>query len=775
MRAEYVDNLFGFATSAERANELLARATESLSGVDIDWARALGRENDRWRLNPVQDVPTAVLDGEWQVVSSGGWGWSEHIVVSEGLTRVARQWAARCLAGALAPTLRWLPSERNPASAPSRRRVPIGVRLPFVCGADGAEGCRWPARGGAEVSHRRDCQSAVEELRELGADEPAGAGLAARRRRPTARTLRAALPTSARPPPQASARRVHAEQRQRLEATQAAPPVGRARLQQRSAPPLTLAKCELVWGRFLERRRLSGVPEATQRRERRAQGAPFEDLLGSWHALGMAEAHPPAPAVDGGGTARVLDGCWATAALVVLSFHCHFGPSEDFKLLLDPVPAIKVCVRVRPFNSREKELGAQLCVEIGQWEKDLVIVTNPKAPDQRKQFNFDRAYWSHNPSDPHFATQQTLMDEVGDELVEATLEGYNVCFFCYGQTGSGKTFSLLGNKDNSDIDDPNLRGMLPRVVERLFDRIAEITSGGSGSTITCTVQYYEIYNEAINDLLAKKVEGVEAKKLDVRYHPKTGVNIPGLSDLVASDRGAAMGALEQGMKTRAVSSTAMNAESSRSHCIFSMDVDQLIIKEDGSKKNLRSKVNFVDLAGSERQKKTGAQGDRLKEGVAINQSLSNLAVVISKLAELQGKEAKKGDFIPFRNSKLTFALMDSLSGSLKTKDRHDGRTVPFGGQLRRDTAVHLLRTEGEVDQNEVEEERDPRGRGGQGPQDRGSWRSSGRPRRAPPSPTSPTTCARRGRIGRQLQLVQDLLKKEETLKELRNSALQDTA
>ncbi|CAK0815074.1 unnamed protein product, partial [Prorocentrum cordatum] len=278
--------------------------------VDIDWARALGRENDRWRLNPVQDAPAAVLDGGRQVVSSGGWGRSEHIV----------------------------------------------------------------------VSHRRDCRSAVEELRELDADEPAGGGLAARQ---------AALSTSAWPPPQAGARRVHPEQRQRLGVTRAAPPVGRARLQQRSVPPLTLAKYELVWSRFLEWRRLSGVPEATQRREGRAQGAPFEDLLGAWHALGVAEEYlngehthigshlgaeakfhihdfgksgsrrlPQAKQILHGWrrlaprrtrlplprTAEALlaeqvalDGHWATAALVVLSFHCHFGPSEDFKLLLDPV------------------------------------------------------------------------------------------------------------------------------------------------------------------------------------------------------------------------------------------------------------------------------------------------------------------------------------------------------------------------------------------------------------------------------------------------------
>jgi len=354
--------------------------------------------------------------------------------------------------------------------------------------------------------------------------------------------------------------------------------------------------------------------------------------------------------------------------------------------------AIKVCVRVRPFNKREKDLKSQLCVHISESSKDTVVVTSPKASsasgqpreanDQKKSYTFDRAYWSHQPADSHFASQQTVMDEIGEDLVKSTLDGYNGWFFCYGQTGSGKTFSLLGNKD-----DPSLRGLLPRVAERMFEVIGDLVADGR-NTVTCNVNYVEIYNEQINDLLHKRTSNaphILPPKLEVRCHPKMGVYIQNVTDCNVVDRASVMEALERGMQLRAVSSTSMNSESSRSHCIFTMEIRQLVVQEDGVKKSIRSKVNFVDLAGSERSKKAGTSGDALKEGVSINQSLSNLAVVIHRLAE-QATEAFMHEMerwsidlqrhCPSDWNQFSAVLLRCLSGDTEGKDgRGDAFTI----------------------------------------------------------------------------------------------------
>uniref|UniRef100_A0A7S4QWX0 Kinesin motor domain-containing protein n=1 Tax=Alexandrium monilatum TaxID=311494 RepID=A0A7S4QWX0_9DINO len=313
---------------------------------------------------------------------------------------------------------------------------------------------------------------------------------------------------------------------------------------------------------------------------------------------------------------------------------------------------IKVCVRVRPFNRRELASNESRCVHVRS--RSEVALTD--VLEAEKSFSFDRAYDSSiEPTHVDFASQETLMADLGVEVKENSLGGYNSCLFAYGQTGSGKTFSVLGS--------PDLPGLLPRVVSQVFD---ELSAGGEGmGTYSCSVAYLEIYMEALRDLLAPPGD---TTKLEVRNSPQVGVYIQNLKETPVFTKHDVSQLLEFGAKNRMVAATCMNDQSSRSHCIFTLEIRRKIPGQDGQPPQLlRSKLNLVDLAGSERQKRTQAAGGTLKEGAAINQSLSHLANVIFKLAELAEKKGKSNsDFVPFRNSKLTMALMDSLGGNSKT-------------------------------------------------------------------------------------------------------------
>mmetsp|Transcript_102445 Transcript_102445/g.181950 ORF Transcript_102445/g.181950 Transcript_102445/m.181950 type:complete len:831 (+) Transcript_102445:54-2546(+) len=322
---------------------------------------------------------------------------------------------------------------------------------------------------------------------------------------------------------------------------------------------------------------------------------------------------------------------------------------------------IKVCVRVRPFASREQ--GETLCIRMPT--STAVVCSDGKG--KPNTFDFDRSYWSHQPKDRTFATQQTLMEELGEKILENARNGYNNCLFAYGQTGSGKTHSVLGMNDP-----PEMRGLLPRCIEALFQMIDEQHAEnreGHSVIYNAQVSYMEIYNEQLRDLLIP-VDDRNKQKLDVRQHPKFGTFVPGLSENAVTKEEEVQRMIDFGAKTRSVAATAMNAGSSRSHCIFTFVLERKA-KELGKESESRAKVNLVDLAGSERQKKTEAGGDRLKEGAMINQSLTTLAQVINKLAEAgeiaaKGKKVAVGDFVPFRNSKLTHLLQESLAGNSKT-------------------------------------------------------------------------------------------------------------
>eukprot|EP00929_Paragymnodinium_shiwhaense_P019726 TRINITY_DN1334_c0_g1_i2.p1 TRINITY_DN1334_c0_g1~~TRINITY_DN1334_c0_g1_i2.p1 ORF type:complete len:903 (+),score=270.47 TRINITY_DN1334_c0_g1_i2:76-2784(+) len=319
--------------------------------------------------------------------------------------------------------------------------------------------------------------------------------------------------------------------------------------------------------------------------------------------------------------------------------------------------SIKVCVRVRPFAARES--GEFLCVDMPKTSTTEVILKSDRSSkDKGQAFSFDRCFWSHS-EDSRFATQATLMDEIGRPMSKNLRDGYNTCLFAYGQTGSGKTHSMLGAETP-----PDARGILPRIIEAMFEDMEAEKQGKAQSFVT-SASYLEIYNEHIRDLLLLPGQQTAASgKLEVRSHPKLGVYVPGLSEHHVDKQEQVQKIIAFGAKTRIVGATSMNAASSRSHCIFTFRMEKTCV-ENGVKSQTRSALHLVDLAGSERQKKTGATGERLREGANINQSLTNLAACISALAKLaEGKG--HADHIPFRNSKLTYLLSDSLGGNSKT-------------------------------------------------------------------------------------------------------------
>jgi len=324
--------------------------------------------------------------------------------------------------------------------------------------------------------------------------------------------------------------------------------------------------------------------------------------------------------------------------------------------------AIKVCVRLRPFNKRELQMDEVVCVEMPS-ETDVWLQEVPGSSDpaHTKTFTFDRAYWSFDPDNQaKFHSQEHLMNDLGQEMVQNSLNGYNCCLFAYGQTGAGKTWSILG------APAPDLLGLLPRIIDKIFDQmISDSSDPVNPISFSCSATYMEIYNEQVIDLL--RAPDARTEVLSVRRNPQVGVYVEGLKNVPVFEKKEVQELLDFGVKTRSVGETCMNAASSRSHCIFTLETRRKKKSAEGVVTEVTSRLNIVDLAGSERQGKTQASGGRLKEGAAINKSLSALALVITKLAELAGKgDAKNADFVPFRNSKLTFVLQDSLSGNSKT-------------------------------------------------------------------------------------------------------------
>ncbi|KGL78762.1 Kinesin-like KIF3C, partial [Tinamus guttatus] len=276
-------------------------------------------------------------------------------------------------------------------------------------------------------------------------------------------------------------------------------------------------------------------------------------------------------------------------------------------------------------------------VKLGQ-----VTIRNPRAApgELPKTFTFDAVYDASS-------KQADLYDETVRPLIDSVLQGFNGTIFAYGQTGTGKTYTMQGA-----WAEPEKRGIIPISFEHIFTHI----SRSQNQQYLVRASYLEIYQEEIRDLLAKD----QNKKLELKENPETGVYIKDLSSFVTKNVKEIEHVMNLGSQTRSVGSTNMNEYSSRSHAIFLITIECSETGLDGEEHIRVGKLNLVDLAGSERQSKMGAHGERPKEASKINLSLSALGNVISALVD------GKSTHIPYRDSKLTRLLQDSLGGNAKT-------------------------------------------------------------------------------------------------------------
>ncbi|KAK0400139.1 hypothetical protein QR680_003374 [Steinernema hermaphroditum] len=302
--------------------------------------------------------------------------------------------------------------------------------------------------------------------------------------------------------------------------------------------------------------------------------------------------------------------------------------------------SIKVVVRCRPLSETEIKQGHQNIVSMHP-NRGVVEMRNPKdSSEPPKCFTFDSVYDGSS-------KQIDLYDETFRDLVNSVLNGFNGTIFAYGQTGTGKTFTMEGVADV-----PELRGVIPNSFEHIFQHIAQ----SQNQQYLVRASYLEIYQEEIRDLLNKDSKA----RLELKERPDVGVYVKDLSTFATKSVAEIKHVMSVGNSNRSVGRTNMNEHSSRSHAIFIITIECSEPGPDGENHIRVGRLNLVDLAGSERQTKTGAVGERLKEATKINLSLSALGNVISALVD------GKSSHVPYRDSKLTRLLQDSLGGNSKT-------------------------------------------------------------------------------------------------------------
>jgi len=367
----------------------------------------------------------------------------------------------------------------------------------------------------------------------------------------------------------------------------------------------------------------------------------------------------------------------ATAATTATSTAISPLPLPEMSESSDDDTSIKVIVRIRPFLGFELQNTSvpktSVVHELPNGKTVKMDTTYASHAVGRSQFTFDATYGIES-------TQAQVFNKSIRPLVNSCMEGYNATVLAYGQTGSGKTHSILGQTDQSDPNlDPGLdtseAGVIPRALRALFISLREMREKRVDSThhrydYNVKVQFLELYGEDIRDLL--QPDPSNAPKLSIR-DGRTGVEpeVVNIKEVTVSTSEEALLCLTRGTLRRVTRATAMNAESSRSHAIMSVIIQQTLttLSEDGkTAKEITtkgSKLHFVDLAGSERIKKTGVTGQGLKEGVNINKGLLVLGNVISALAS-QADANKNAGFVPYRDSKLTRLLKGSLGGNHKT-------------------------------------------------------------------------------------------------------------
>uniref|UniRef100_A0A8C0UDX4 Kinesin-like protein n=1 Tax=Cyanistes caeruleus TaxID=156563 RepID=A0A8C0UDX4_CYACU len=330
--------------------------------------------------------------------------------------------------------------------------------------------------------------------------------------------------------------------------------------------------------------------------------------------------------------------------------------------------------------SRERAEGGRVIVEV---DDKVAKVRNIKVDsrldsswDTREKtvaFSFDYCYWSVDPEDPKYASQEMVFQDLGTSVLSGAFRGYNICLFAYGQTGSGKTYTMMGT--------PASIGLTPRICE-----LSEFNF-----SLFFLFSFLEIYNERVRDLL-KQSDRKKPYTLRVREHPETGPYVQGLTQHLVTDYKQVVKLLEEGIAKRITAATHIHNASSRSHAIFTIHYTQAIL-ENNLPSEIASKINLVDLAGSERADPSYCK-DRITEGANINKSLVTLGIVISTLAqnsqmfsscqsintvtsEGEGSHAgsphpgsssgaRRPAYIPYRDSILTWLLKDSLGGNSKT-------------------------------------------------------------------------------------------------------------
>eukprot|EP00727_Mastigamoeba_balamuthi_P004226 m51a1_g13800 putative kinesin-like protein kif3b (719) ;mRNA; f:360626-363315 len=302
---------------------------------------------------------------------------------------------------------------------------------------------------------------------------------------------------------------------------------------------------------------------------------------------------------------------------------------------------VRVFIRARPLNPKELDAKCQPIVKMDKKMGTVELVPPKYERAEQQVWTFDGVFNDDS-------TQQEVYNAGAAHIVESVLGGYNGTIFAYGQTSAGKTHTMMGV-----LGDPEKQGIVPHSIQHIFHHIAKATD----HEYLVRIAYMEIYCEVIRDLLNPRDH-----KLQLRLNPGKGYTVEGLTDVVVHTPGEIHDYMRMGNGNRHVGETAMNKESSRSHSIFQIIVEGTEKKEalGGGKRIKTGKLNLVDLAGSERQKKTKAEGQRLAEANKINLSLMALGNVINALVK------GKSTHIPYRDSKLTQLLEDSLGGNTKT-------------------------------------------------------------------------------------------------------------
>ncbi|EPY31598.1 OSM3-like kinesin [Strigomonas culicis] len=305
----------------------------------------------------------------------------------------------------------------------------------------------------------------------------------------------------------------------------------------------------------------------------------------------------------------------------------------------DQAENVKVLVRCRPLSEKEKGNGHTCCVDMDMQAHTVSVQSAMGNPDR----------WTFDAVINNTFTQKDIFTQYIMPLVDCMLDGFNATVFAYGQSGSGKTHTMTGV-----IGDEVLEGVIPRCFEYIFEHVREMRDTNPQKAFSMYVSFVELYNGKVRDLLAKQQVTLEVRENKDKSFFVQGVNVPQVKFPEEIIR-----LMEEGTERRRVASTELNADSSRSHSLFTLVLECTETLEDGTARSVTSKLNLVDLAGSERQGKTGASGDTLKEGCNINLSLSALGTVIDCIV-------KAAPHVPFRSSPLTMLLKDSLGGNSKT-------------------------------------------------------------------------------------------------------------